>query len=300
MAYTGTSIKDLDASAPAANCVPSEVDDAIREVKTVYTNQHVITSTGSSITLTATHAVVVVTATATITLPTASGVGSSTKEKEYVIVNDSTYTVTVAGIVNGVTNPTLTGQYDVMTVFTDGTSWYEKRVKNAKVAGTATSATSATGADKVKVGQYDTTYGYLSSKVVAGNQMVLTDSGTGTSTLTVAVKNNFAATVVTSATGTAAVDIDATAGNQVNIIMTANRTVNIPTGGVAGQKLVIAAYASGTACTLTLTSTGTNCFRYGTDVTTLTATTANKTDYIGCIYNATDSRWDVVCAVKAY
>ena len=41
-------------------------------------------------------------------------------------------------------------------------------------------------------------------------------------------------------------------------------------------------------------------FRFGTDITALTATTSGTFDYIGAIYNGTDSFWDIVAYSKGY
>ena len=58
-------------------------------------------------------------------------------------------------------------------------------------------------------------------------------------------------------------------------------------------------YASGGARTLAL-NTGAGGFRFGSDIAALTQTASGKTDYIGAIYNGTDSFWDVVGYVKGF
>ncbi len=93
---------------------------------------------------------------------------------------------------------------------------------------------------------------------------------------------------------------DASTGNTFIMTATADRTLGTPTNPVANQRIIIKFKASGADRTLTLPVATTGDFRYGTDVTTLTATTSAKTDYIGCIYNGDDSRWDVVAVVKGY
>lgn len=67
-----------------------------------------------------------------------------------------------------------------------------------------------------------------------------------------------------------------------------------------GQKLIIRHKASGGARTLTLTTGSTGSFRFGVEPTVLTATASGKTDYIGCIYNKTDNKWDVVSVRKGF
>lgn len=79
-----------------------------------------------------------------------------------------------------------------------------------------------------------------------------------------------------------------------------NRTILTPTNPVSGQKMVIAHTASGGARTLSLTTGSAGAFRFGTDITALTATGSGLTDYIGAIYNLTADRWDVVSVTKGF
>jgi len=67
-------------------------------------------------------------------------------------------------------------------------------------------------------------------------------------------------------------------------------TINAPTGTpVDGNKLIFRLLDNGTAQTLSWNSTYTII-----GVTLPTTTVANKTTYVGCIYNANNTRWDVV------
>jgi hypothetical protein len=70
----------------------------------------------------------------------------------------------------------------------------------------------------------------------------------------------------------------------------ATLTINAPTGTpVDGDKLIIRILDNGTSRTLSWNAT------YTVIGTTLpTATTVNKMTYVGCIYNAANTRWDVV------
>lgn len=80
-------------------------------------------------------------------------------------------------------------------------------------------------------------------------------------------------------------------GDQYNITALAQAlTINAPVGvPVDGNKLTIRLLDNGTNRALTWNST------YTVIGTVLpTSTTANKMSYIGCIYNSTDSRWDVI------
>jgi hypothetical protein len=93
--------------------------------------------------------------------------------------------------------------------------------------------------------------------------------------------------------------LDASAGGQFILSAAGDRTIAQPTNPVNGQKIIIRHFASGGARTLSL-NTGTGGFRFGSDITALTQTVSGKTDYIGCIYNATDNKWDVVAYSKGY
>jgi len=67
-------------------------------------------------------------------------------------------------------------------------------------------------------------------------------------------------------------------------------TINAPTGTpVDGQKLTFRFLDNGSAQTLTWNATYT-----AIGLTIPSTTTANKTTYVGCVYNAYNTRWDVV------
>ena len=93
--------------------------------------------------------------------------------------------------------------------------------------------------------------------------------------------------------------LDSQAGGVFRLAASGNRTIAVPSNPIAGKKIVIQHYASGAARTLAL-NTGANGFRYGSDITALTETASGKTDYIGAIWNDTDSFWDVVAYVKGF
>jgi len=72
--------------------------------------------------------------------------------------------------------------------------------------------------------------------------------------------------------------------------LAANLTINAPTGSPTnGDKLIFRLLDNGTSRTLTWDSTYTVI-----GVTLPTATTINKTTYVGCIYNSNNTRWDVI------
>jgi hypothetical protein len=74
-------------------------------------------------------------------------------------------------------------------------------------------------------------------------------------------------------------------------------TIAIPSGtAVAGQKLVIRIKDNGTAQALTWTTSAGGYRIVGT--TLPTTTVLSKVLYVGCIYNATESFWDVVAIAQ--
>lgn len=94
------------------------------------------------------------------------------------------------------------------------------------------------------------------------------------------------------------VNLDASAGKVFTLSAGGSRTILAPTGAVDGRGIIIKHTASGGARTLSLTTGSAGSFKFGTDITGLTATTSGATDYIGCIYDATAQRWHVISYVK--
>ena len=93
------------------------------------------------------------------------------------------------------------------------------------------------------------------------------------------------------AASTATLTPDIQAADQYNLTAQAvGLTVAAPTGTpVDGNKLLFRILDNGSAQTITWNGTYT-----AIGVTLPTATTANKMVYVGCIYNATNTRWDVI------
>jgi hypothetical protein len=96
---------------------------------------------------------------------------------------------------------------------------------------------------------------------------------------------------VTSAASASSLTPDISAADQYcYTALAANLTINAPTGTpVDGDKLIFRLLDNGTTRTLTWNATYTVI-----GVTLPTATTANKTVYVGCVYNANNTRWDVI------
>jgi hypothetical protein len=75
-------------------------------------------------------------------------------------------------------------------------------------------------------------------------------------------------------------------------------TINNPSGTpVDGQKMIIRAKCDGTARALTWSGSQ---WRGSTDVALPSTLTASKTMYMGFIWNATDSRWDIVAKTDGF
>ena len=97
--------------------------------------------------------------------------------------------------------------------------------------------------------------------------------------------------VTTTDDATAVIDVDVT--DQYQLTAMANATTISTTGTpVAGQKLIIRLTDNGTGRALTW-----DAVFVAIGVTLPTTTVANKRHYIGCIYNATSSKFDVVAVV---
>ncbi len=94
--------------------------------------------------------------------------------------------------------------------------------------------------------------------------------------------------------------LDASAGSVFHVATGGDRTINVPTNPTSGMEILIIHSATGSNRTLALAVVGQGCFRFGTDVASLSATTSGKSDYIRCVYTSTFMVWDVVDAKKGY
>lgn len=103
--------------------------------------------------------------------------------------------------------------------------------------------------------------------------------------------------VVQTVTYSATPTIDWTATDISKLTLTGNATIT-NSGAVDGQKLLLEVKQDGTGSrTISFTSE----VRYGSDITSLTLSTApNKLDRIGLIYNASASKYDVIAFVKGF
>jgi hypothetical protein len=87
-------------------------------------------------------------------------------------------------------------------------------------------------------------------------------------------------------------------GAVFRVTLTGNTTIEL-SGGTDGQKFILELIQDGTGSRLvTLSSTY---FRFGSDITSFTATTtASKLDRVGCIYNTAATKADVIATAKGY
>ena len=118
-----------------------------------------------------------------------------------------------------------------------------------------------------------------------------TDNGLVTGSGTVTFSNKRIDSRVSSSASPASLTPDISAFDQYNVTALANAlAINAPIGTpVDGNKLLIRLLDNGTTRALTWNGT------YTVIGSVLpTSTTAGKTTYVGCIYNANNTRWDVV------
>lgn len=103
---------------------------------------------------------------------------------------------------------------------------------------------------------------------------------------------------VVTLTDASTIAVNALLGNIFTVTLGGNRMLGNPTGAVNGQRLTFRIRQDGTGNKTLSFDTK---FRFGTDLTSITLSTgANKTDYIGVIYNSTDDKFDIVAIMKGY
>jgi hypothetical protein len=120
-------------------------------------------------------------------------------------------------------------------------------------------------------------------------------SASGTATLT---NKRIDPRVFSTASATSVTPDISTTDMYVYTALSTAITVNASTGGspVDGNKMTFRFKDNGTARGITWTTSGSNSFR-AIGVTLPTTTVINKVTYVGCIYNAAESFWDVVAVL---
>lgn len=152
----------------------------------------------------------------------------------------------------------------------------------------------------------DTTYAYRSNNLsdLTNTSTARTNLGLGTAATMTGPSGTIVGTTdtqtltnkridprVSSTTSTASVTPDVSAYDiYAFTAQAATLTINAPIGTpVNGDKLIFRILDNGSSQTLSWNATFT-----AIGVTIPTATTASKMTYVGCIYNATNTRWDVI------
>ena len=224
----------------------------------------------------------------------------------------STGTLTLAGAVAGfdsfsvVGNANTTyyaivaqtpGQWEVgIGTYTAAGTLLARTTVLANSAGTQPSALSFSAGTKDVFVTYPASYSFGTAQILA-----IANGGTGNTTLAGASIATYAGTEtltnkrinsrVSATTSAASITPDVASFDQYVLTAQAvNLAINAPTGTpVDGTKLIFRVLDNGVTRTLTWNATFTVI-----GVTLPTATTANKMIYVGCIYNAANTRWDVI------
>jgi hypothetical protein len=122
------------------------------------------------------------------------------------------------------------------------------------------------------------------------------NSATATLTNKTLVQPIVKGSAVVALTDGASIATDASLGNTFTVTLGGNRSMGNPTNPTDGQKII---YRFKQDTTGSRTVTWGAAFRFGTDIPAPTlTTTASKTDYIGFIYNGTDSTWDCLAVTR--
>jgi hypothetical protein len=171
---------------------------------------------------------------------------------------------------------------------------------NGKGSGTVTSVAATVPSFLSVAGSPITTTGTLAI-TLSGTALPIANGGTGATTLAGASIATYSGTEtltnkridprVTSAASASSLTPDISVSDvYAYTALAAGLTINAPNGTpLDGDKLIFRLLDNGTARALTWNATYTVI-----GVTLPTTTTANKTTYVGCIYNANNTRWDVI------
>ena len=147
--YTATMVNDLVVTTPTAGSAPpKELDNAIREIKTVIKNMRSVPATvTTTASIAATTELVILSHASTaftVTLPACSACATAPYGKRIIFLNINAAPVTIAragsDTIDGATTYVLAGQYNSVTLWTNGTLWYTVSDKKQRKI-TAVSAT---------------------------------------------------------------------------------------------------------------------------------------------------------------
>lgn len=211
-----------------------------------------------------------------------------------ITLTGNTFSITTAGVTNAMLAGSIAASKligtDITTVGTIATGTWQATIVSPTYGGTGVN----NGSKTITLGGNFTTSGAYN----------LTFTLTGTTTLTLPVTGTLAtlagtetfdnkrvnprvSSTASSATPTPNADTD---DLYILTALAAGATFGAPTGTpVQGQSLSIRIKDNGTARSLAF-----NAIYRAVGITLPTTTVINKTMYLGCRYNATDSKWDVV------
>ena len=222
----------------------------------------------------------------TVALTAGTGISTSGTYPNFTITNsapDQTVALTGAGTTS------VTGTYPNFTI-----------TSNDSATGTVTSVAATVPSFLSVAGSPITTSGTLAI-TLSGTALPIANGGTGATTLAGASIATYSGTEtltnkridprVTSAASASSLTPDISASDvYAYTALAAGLTINAPTGTpLDGDKLIFRLLDDGTSRSLTWNGTYTVI-----GVTLPTATTISKTTYVGCIYNANNTRWDVI------
>jgi hypothetical protein len=227
--------------------------------------------------------------------------GSGTVTSVAALTLGTTGTDLSSSVATGTTTPVITLNVPTASATNRGVlSSADWTTFNGKGSGTVTSVAATVPAFLSVTGSPITTSGTLAI-TLSGTALPIANGGTGATTLAGASITTYSGTetltnkridprVTSAASASSLTPSIATADVYAYTALAANLTINAPTGTpVDGDKLIFRLLDNGTTRTLTWDATYTVI-----GVTLPTSTTANKTSYIGCIYNANNTRWDVI------
>ncbi|HET9144162.1 hypothetical protein [Actinophytocola sp.] len=99
----------------------------------------------------------------------------------------------------------------------------------------------------------------------------------------------------------ATIATDAALGNHFRVTLAGNRTLGAPTNPTDGQKALWELVQDATGNRTLALDTGAAGFAFGTDITSITlSTAAGKRDFLGAVYSAALNRWLVLAFAKGF
>jgi hypothetical protein len=230
--------------------------------------------------------------------------GSGTVTSVAALTLGTTGTDLSSTVATGTTTPVITLQVPTASATNRGAlSSADWTTFNNKGSGTVTSVAATVPSFLSVAGSPITTSGTLAI-TLSGTALPIANGGTGATTLAGASIATYTGTEtltnkridprVTSAASASTLTPDISASDiYAYTALAAGLTINIPTGTpLDGDKLIFRLLDNGTSRALTWDTTSTGYTVIG--VTLPTATTISKTTYVGCIYNANNTRWDVI------